>query len=77
MSSRPVIILKVAFQDATQMMFAEHNNMIGALAPDRADEPLYIWGLPRTVWCSDYFLNLHPCHLEAKFFSVDLISISE
>jgi hypothetical protein len=40
MRASPVIVRKVAGQDAAQMRFAEDQNVIQALASDRADEPL-------------------------------------
>ena len=47
--ARLVVIGEVAGQDAAQVSFAEHENMIEALAPDRADEPLDEWILPGAV----------------------------
>src|SRR5262245_36990178 len=77
MDSRLMIISKVAFQYPTQMLLAKDNHMIQTLASDRADEPLHIWSLPRTVRRSDYFLNLYPFHPASKLRSVDRISIPE
>src|SRR5262249_42304826 len=77
MRPRVVIISKVAFQYPTQMLFAKDNHMIQTLASDRADEPLHIWSLPRTVRRSDYFLNLHSRYSPSEIFAVYLIPISE
>ena len=48
-SSCAVIVREVAGQDAAQMAFAQDEDMIQTLAPDRADEPLREGILPRAV----------------------------
>jgi hypothetical protein len=77
MGLRSMIILKVAFQNATQMLFATHKYMIETFAPDRADQPFHIWSLPGIVRGSDYFLNLQFRHTAAEFFAIDLIPIPQ
>jgi hypothetical protein len=42
-----VVVREVACQDAPQVPFAQHENMIQALAPDRADEALREGILPK------------------------------
>src|SRR5262249_58702989 len=51
--------------------------MIEALASNTADHSLDIWILERRSRRGDHFFDLHSFHSEAKFFSVDLISIPE
>jgi hypothetical protein len=41
MGSAPVMILKIARQDAAQVTLAEDDNVIQAFAADRADEALH------------------------------------
>src|SRR5215471_8679868 len=77
MRSGTMVILKVAFQNVTQMLFANYNYMIETSAPDRADKPFHIWSLPGAVRGSDYFLNLHSSHTLAEFFAIDLIAIPQ
>jgi len=43
MCSGPVLILKIARQDAPQVTLVEDDNVIQAFASDRADEALDIW----------------------------------
>ena len=45
-SASPVIVLEVRAQDASQVLLAKYDDMIEALAPDRADEPA--WSRPGT-----------------------------
>ena len=40
MGARPVIVSEIEGQDAAEMLLAEDEHVIQALAPDRADEPL-------------------------------------
>jgi transposase len=47
MRSDSVVVTGVRFQNATQMRLAQHNHMIDALAPDRADQPFSNAILPR------------------------------
>src|SRR5438067_10794612 len=49
MRASPVIVGEVAGQDAAQVAFAENQNVIQTLAPDRADEPLREGILPRAM----------------------------
>ncbi len=39
MGSDLVVIAGVGFEDATQIRFAEHQDVVEAFAPDRANEP--------------------------------------
>src|SRR5215468_836155 len=71
MGSRPMVIIKVALQYPTQMLFSKYDHMIETLAPDRADEPFHIWTLPRTMWCID------SCHSPTELFTVYLVAISQ
>ncbi len=42
-----VVISQIPLQPAAQMSLVKHHDVLEALSPDRADEPLYIRGLPR------------------------------
>jgi len=41
-----VVVAGVGFEDATQIRFAEHQDVVEAFAPDRANEPLDLSVLP-------------------------------
>src|SRR5262249_32346813 len=51
--------------------------MIETLSANRSDYAFGVWILERRSRCRDHLFDLHSFHSEAKFFSVDLISISE
>jgi hypothetical protein len=59
------------------MLSIDDNQMIETLASNIANHSLDVWILKRRSRRGDHFFDLHPCHSEAKSFSVDLISISE
>src|SRR5216684_3363764 len=62
MRASPVIVREVAGQDPAQVRFAEDENVIQTLAPDRADEPLREGILPRAVRGRENFLDPHAFH---------------
>jgi hypothetical protein len=57
--------------------FAQHENVIQALAPDRADEPLRDGILPRTVRCREDFCDAHALHSVRELLAVDAVAIAE
>ena len=72
-----MVIGEVARQDAPQVPFAEHENMIQALAADRADEPLREGVLPRIVGCREDFCDAHALHSVLELLAVDAVAIAE
>src|SRR5439155_20957223 len=76
-STRPVIVREVASQGAPQMPFAEAEDVIQTLAPDRADEPLREGVLPRAVGRRQDLIDPHALHSLSERVSVDLIAIAE
>ena len=59
------------------MPFTEDQNMIQALASDRANEPLREGILPEAVRCDDDLLNIHALHAAPKVLSVDLVAVAQ
>jgi hypothetical protein len=47
----PVVIGSVIVQNATQLRFVEHHEVIEAFAPNRADEALDVSVVPWRAWC--------------------------
>jgi hypothetical protein len=41
MSSRRVVIARIGFYEATQVLLTQRDDMVDALTPDRADQPLH------------------------------------
>ena len=59
------------------MAFAENQNVIQTLAPDRADEPLREGILPRAVRGREDFLDPHAFHSVPKLRAVDLVTVAQ
>ena len=76
-SARPVIVREVAGQRAAQVQFAEDKDVIQALAPDRADDPLREGVLPRTVRRRQNFTDANALHALAERGAVDRVAIAE
>jgi len=74
---RSVIVRKVAGQGAAQVPFAEDEDVIETLAPDRADEPLRERVLPRAVRRRQDFTDAHALHALAERVAVDRVAIAE
>src|SRR5260370_30586285 len=73
MRASPVIVGEVAGQDTAQVAFAENQNVIQTLAPDRDDEPLREGILPRAERRHQDFLDLHPLHSLPRLLALDLV----
>jgi hypothetical protein len=77
MRASPVIVGEVAGQDAAQVAFAENQNVIQTLAPDRADQPLREGILPRAMRRREDFLDPHALYSVPKLLAVDLVAMAE
>src|SRR5262245_40248968 len=77
MRSRFVVIAKITFQYPTQMLLAEHNHVIQALATYASNHPLGVWILPWALCSSPHFLNAHSPNSFLKVFTIDAVTISE
>ena len=71
MRASPVIVGEVAGQDAAQVAFAENQNVIQTLAPDRADEPLGERISPGAKRRRQDFTDAHALHALAEGAAVD------
>jgi len=77
MRSCAVIVREVRGQDATQVAFAQNDDMIEALTPDRADEPFRKRILPRALRCRDHFTDLHARQALPEDVAIDRVPIAE
>jgi hypothetical protein len=76
-SAGPVVVREVACRDAPQVPFAQNENMIQALAPNRADEPLREGILPRAVGCREDLRDAHALYTMPELLAVDAVAIAE
>ena len=72
-----VIVRDVAGQDATQVVFAEDENMMQTLAPDRPDEPLREGILPRAVRGREDFLDPQALYSVPKRLAVNAVTVAQ
>src|SRR6516164_187032 len=77
MRSCAVIVREVRGQDATQVAFAQDDDMIEALAPHGADEAFRQWILPGTARRRENFRDAHVLDTMAERLAVDLVAIPE
>src|SRR5437879_9929021 len=76
-STRLVRVREVAGQEAAQVPFAKDEDVIQALAPDGADEPLREGVLPWAVRHREDFTDAHALHALPEHVTVDRVAIAE
>jgi hypothetical protein len=72
-----LIVREVRGDDAAQMPLAEHDDMVQALAPHRANELFHDRILPRTVGPCEDFIEAQALHSVSEGLAVDVVAISE
>jgi hypothetical protein len=72
-----MVVAEVAGQDATEVSVAEDEHVIQALAPDRADEPLYERVLPRALRRGERLLDPHARYPVPELLAVDFVTITQ
>jgi hypothetical protein len=77
MRARPMIVREVADEDVAEMPFAQDQNVIQTLAPDRTDKALREGILPRAVRSCEDFTDPHALHALPKRVPVHAVAIPE
>src|SRR6266849_2023670 len=77
MRSHAVIIVRIVFQNPTQMFLAQDNDVVQTLAPDRSDQPFGKAVLPRRGRCNWLVSDAHGTQSARDDSAVDSISISD
>ena len=77
MGTRPVVVGEVPGEEAVEISLAEYEDMIQALAPDRADEPLAERVLPRALRRREHLLDPHALHAAPELLAIDLVAITQ
>jgi len=70
------VVLKVGLQDAPQVSFVDHDDVIEALPTDRTDEAFAIGILPRRSWSDEYFLDAHILDAVLEHIAADAIAMT-
>ena len=76
-SARAMVVREVRNQDASQMPLAKDDDVIEAVAPDGADEPLRERILPRRLRRRENFADAQALHAPPEPLAVDLVAIAE
>ena len=71
-----MVILGISGQNAMQMGFIQHDDMVEALPAYRADDALAIWRLPGRTWCDGNFFDSHAFHAILEIVAVDAVAIT-
>ena len=72
-----MIIFQIAFQNPSQMLFSQDDDMIQAVASDRSDQPLHVGPLPWAGRCGENFLHAQALDSLAKVTPIDPIPVSQ
>src|SRR5882757_5861449 len=77
MRSHAVVIVRIVFQNPTQMFLVQDNDVVQTLAPDRSDQPFGKAVLPRRGRCNWLVSDAHGTQSARDDSAVDSISISD
>src|SRR5260370_8460699 len=77
MRSHAVVIVRIVFQNPTQMFLVQDNDVVQTLAPDRSDQPFGKAVLPRRGRCNWLGSDTHGTQSARDDSAVDSISISD
>jgi len=77
-SMRPVlvVVVLVSEQGSPKVLFVQHDDVIRALTPDRADDPFAVRILPRRPGSDEHLLDAHVLDAVPEVPAVDRITIS-
>ena len=71
-----VVVLDVLSKNPPEVSPAEHDHVVQALPPNRADQPLYIWVLPGRLVRRDDLRDAQSPDLPQKGVAVDPVTVS-
>jgi hypothetical protein len=76
-SARPLVVFEIQLQDATQPSFIQDDEVVQALAANRADQALDIGILPRRSRSRENFANAQPPCRFVEFLAVARVAIAK
>src|SRR6266849_8733670 len=77
MRSHAVVIVRIVFQNPTQMFLVQDNDVVQALAPDRSDQPFGKAVLPGRGWCNWLISDAHGAKSACDNGAVDPIAVPD
>ena len=72
-----MVVVKILAENPQQMSFAEHDDVVKALTPDRADDPLGIRVLPGATRGNDHLLDSQRADALLEHLPVDGVPVTE
>ena len=72
-----IVVRQVTAQQASEVPFAEHDDVIEAFASNRADDPLGEGILPGRAWGDEHLTNPHRLGSPCERSAIDSIAITE
>ena len=76
-SASPLAVFEIQLQDATQACFMQDDDVVQALAANRADQALDIGILPRRLRSGEDFADAQPPCRFVEFLSVAAVAIAK
>src|SRR5882757_11291838 len=76
MRSHAVVIVRIVFQNPTQMFLVQDNDVVQTLAPDRSDQPFGKAVLPRRGRCNWLVSDTHGTQSACDDRAIDPIAIT-
>jgi hypothetical protein len=67
----------IRFQNATQMLLAQDNDVVHTFTPDRADQPFSKAILPRRGWRNGLIADTHGTQSACDDGTIDAIAVSD
>src|SRR5260370_24361083 len=77
MGSPAVVIVRIVFQNPTQMFLVQDNDVVQTLAPDRSDQPFGKAVLPRRGRCNWLVSDTHGTQSARDDSAVDPVAITD
>jgi hypothetical protein len=72
-----MVIAEIRGERAAERPFPKHDDMVQALAPDRANYALDLGTLPRRSRCGKYLLDAHGLHLLDEVLPEDSVAVAQ
>ncbi len=72
-----VIVVEVIREDAVQVFFIQHDEMVETLAAYGADNPFAVRILPGRAWCDQDFFDAHALDTLREVVAVDAVAITD
>src|SRR5512142_2639200 len=77
MGPRPMVVVSIRDQYPPQVTFVEDDDVVEALAPDRADDTLDVRVLPGRAWCRHDLRYAHRFDPAAEVRAIRCVAVAQ